>query len=233
MGPSGENRIPALRVSADLRGRVIVGQLWAAPIAVATAASRLESEIEAFCETLRAEWAGRSPAEIPALRPAREFYRLFGIDPTKTRPSSEALLRRLLRGKPLPKISNAVDLGNFMALRFLLPIGLYDADKIDGGVRLEAGAAGRSYVGVRKAEVHLGGRPVLTDDRGPFGNPTADSLRTAVDESTRALWMVVFAPASVPLTEMESNLAVAAETMARHLAVPGTPVETETRLSAA
>ena len=228
MGLPAEPGAPPLEVAPELAGRVLLGQVWAAPVRVGPADPDLEAEIESCSSGLRATHAGRTPAEIADLKPAREFYRVFGIDPTKTRPSSEALLRRVLREKPLPRISNAVDLCNLMALRFLLPIGLYDSRKIDAEVRLQAGEAGESYVGVRKDEVHLGGRPLLIDRRGPFGNPTADSLRTAVTDSTTALWMVVFAPASFPVDRMESNLAMAAEAMQRFLAPPSTPVCTQT-----
>ena len=228
MGLSGAGGAPSLEVAPELVSRVLVGQLWAAPVLVVATGSDLESEIESCSAGLRTGLADRAPAEISELKPAREFYRVFGIDPTKTRPSSEALLRRVLRKKPLPRISNAVDLCNLMALRFLLPIGLYDSQTIVGEVQLKAGEEGESYVGVRKAEVHLGGRPVLSDRRGPFGNPTADSLRTAVTGSTTALWMVVFAPASFPAERMEANLALAAESMRRFLAQPSTPVVTQT-----
>jgi len=231
VGYSGAGGAPPLEVAPELVSRVLVGQVWAAPVQVIATGSDLESEIESCSAGLRTALAGRAPAEIGELKPAREFYRIFGIDPTKTRPSSEALLRRVLRGKPLPRISNAVDLCNLMALRFLLPIGLYDSETIDGEVLLRSGEEGESYVGVRKDEVHLGGRPVLRDRRGPFGNPTADSLRTAVTGSTTALWMVVFAPASFPVERMESNLALAAESMRRFLAQPPTPVITLTSVT--
>jgi DNA/RNA-binding domain of Phe-tRNA-synthetase-like protein len=207
----------------------LLGQVWAAPVAVSAASRDLEDEIAATGERLRREHAGRAPAEIPELQPARELYRIFGIDPTKTRPSSEALLRRVLRSKPLPRISNAVDLGNWMALLFLLPIGLYDAREVEGEVLLRSGNAGELYVGVRKDEVHLQGRPVLADVRGPFGNPTADSLRTAVTDRTRELWMVVFAPAGYPVSRMQANLETVSAAMRRHLRGPG-EVATETQI---
>ena len=215
---------PSLELAPALVSRVLVGQVWASPVEVAPTGADLEAEIESCSAALRADLAGRTPAEITDLQPAREFYRVFGIDPTKTRPSSEALLRRVLRNKPLPRISNAVDLCNLMALRFLLPIGLYDSTTIDGAARLRSGDDGESYVGVRKDQVHLGGRPVLSDRRGPFGNPTADSLRSAVTDSTTALWMVVFAPASFPVERMKANLALAADSMQRFLASSASPV---------
>jgi len=126
----------------------------------------------------------------------------------------------------LSLISNAVDLCNLCALRFLLSIGLYDADKITGPVTFRPGAPGESYAGIRKDDVHLEGRPVLADDAGPFGNPTSDSLRTSVTPSTRSLWMVIFAPSSYRRSRLEADVASACESMARHLAPEGVTVET-------
>jgi DNA/RNA-binding domain of Phe-tRNA-synthetase-like protein len=87
------------------------------------------------------------------------------------------------------------------------------------------------YQGVRKDEVHLEGRPVLADLQGPFGNPTADSLRTAVTTTTRAIWMVIFAPASLPAAQMEAHVSQSCEAMATHLAPPGDHVLTEGRVT--
>jgi len=219
-----------LSLDPDLAGQVLVGTLMAAPVRVVPTSGELEREIREVCAGFRERLAGRTPAQIPELAPARELYRLFGIDPTKTRPSSEKLLRRVLQDRPLPRISNAVDLGNLTALRLHLSIGLYDAEKIDGPVELRPGATGESYEGIASREVHLEGRPVLADRRGPFGNPTADSKRTAVGEATGRVWMTVFAPASVTAPRLEAQMQAAAGWFARHLAGPDGPVRTETGL---
>ena len=122
------------------------------------------------------------------------MYKRVGLDPTKTRPSSEALLRRVRRGDPLPRINSMVDVCNWCSLEFQLPYGLYDAARIDGDVELRIGRDGESYPGIRKDDVNVGGRITLADRAGPFGNPTSDSARTMVTtETTRAL-LVVFAP---------------------------------------
>ena len=127
----------------------------------------------------------------------RSLYRRFGIDPTKTRPSSEALLRRVRRGQAWPAINSLVDVCNECSLASQLPFGLYDVERIVGDVVLRRGCPGEEYEGIRKAVVHLTGRPALFDGRGPFGNPTSDSARTMVTtETTRAL-VVVFAPLEV------------------------------------
>ena len=217
-------------IAEDLQGIVRLGLVGAAPVAVGPAGDLLLAEIEAARAELVKRHVGQSPFDIGGLDPARRLYRAFGIDPTRTRPSSEALLRRALQGKPLPRILNAVDLCNLCALRFLLPIGLYDAALVRGDVTLRRGVPDEMYQGVRKDEVHLEGRPVLADEQGPFGNPTADSLRTAVTTETRALWMVIFGPISLPAAQMETYVRQSCEAMATHLAPPGGPVLTEGRV---
>jgi DNA/RNA-binding domain of Phe-tRNA-synthetase-like protein len=214
---AGNPRPIPLSITAGLRGRVRVGTLEACPVAVGPTGEDLQREIDGFAVELRARYSGRSPAEISEIAPARELYRTFAIDPTKTRPSSEKLLRRVLRKQPLPRISNAVDLGNLLALRFLLPIGLFDSEKIDGSVELRPGLPGESYEGIGSRPVHLEGRPALADERGAFGNPTADSRRTAVEAASRSLWMTVFAPASFPVADLEGHLRRAAEDFRRYL----------------
>ena len=59
-------------------------------------------------------------SEVPGIQNARTFFRTIGIDPTKRRPSSEALLRRAVNGKELYQINNIVDVGNWCSLEFLL-----------------------------------------------------------------------------------------------------------------
>jgi DNA/RNA-binding domain of Phe-tRNA-synthetase-like protein len=125
------------------------------------------------------------------------MYRRFGVDPTKTRPSSEALLRRVRKGDPFPRVNTAVDVCNWCSLETRLPFGLYDAGRIDGGVELRVGRDGEEYQGIRKDAVHLAGRLTVADDRGPFGNPTSDSARTMVTPETTRLLVVVYAPRAV------------------------------------
>jgi DNA/RNA-binding domain of Phe-tRNA-synthetase-like protein len=210
-----------LDLDGEVQGLLRVGVATASPVEAGRRSSALGEEMEELASRLTGRYSGLAPAEIEALGPARELYRSFGIDPTKTRPSSEALLRRVLKGKPLPVILNAVDLCNFLSLKFMLPLGLYDSGKIDGPALIRKGKPGESFTGIRKGEVHLEGRPVLVDRRGPFGNPTSDSLRTSVDGSTTALWLVIFAPASLPRDVMEQHVAEARSTMERHLAAEG------------
>jgi DNA/RNA-binding domain of Phe-tRNA-synthetase-like protein len=193
----------------------------AEPVVVGPAAGPLEREIAALGATLAARHAGKAPAEIDGLDPARRLYKAFGIDPTQTRPSSEALLRRVVQGKPFPRVLNAVDVGNLCSVAFLLPLGLYDLGRVRGEVVLRRGAPGESYAGIRKDAVNVGGRPTLVDEEGPFGNPTSDSLRTCVTTDTKGIAMVIFAPASYPAAALRDHAAFAAERMRSHLGGAG------------
>lgn len=184
---------------------------------VGPAAGPLAAEIGALVARMVAAHAGQSPSSIEGLAPARRLYRALGIDPTSTRPSSEALLRRVLQRKPFPAVNSAVDVCNFCSTSFLLPIGLYDAAQVRGAVILRRGEPGESYPGIRKDAVNVAGRPVLVDEVGPFGNPTSDSLRTSVTEGTSSLFMVIFAPADYSQAALDAHVSFAKQAIDRHL----------------
>jgi len=145
------------------------------------------------------------PQETGAVR---TMYKRVGLDPTKTRPSSEALLRRVRKGDALPRINSLVDVCNWCSLEFQLPYGLYDASRIEGDIELRLGRDGESYPGIRKDDVHVGGRLTLVDRVGPFGNPTSDSARTMVTTSTVSAVVVVFAPAALEAARLDRVLDV-------------------------
>ena len=110
------------------------------------------------------EAARRAPPD--ERQAVRAMYRRLGIDPTKTRPSSEALLRRVKKGDHLPRINTLVDICNWCSLECQLPYGLYDLSRIEPPIELRLGADGEQYEGIRKDAVHVSGRPTLADQRG-------------------------------------------------------------------
>jgi len=213
-------------IEPSVRTVVRLGLVLAQPVAVTEATGALTGEFDALSRDLAGRYRGKTPAEIARLQEARDLYKAFGIDPTRTRPSSEALLRRALKGKSMPRVFNAVDVANLCSLEFLLPLGLYDTAKVRSPIVLRRGRPGESYPGIRKDEVHLEGRPVLADPDGAFGNPTSDSLRGSVGPETRGLYMVIFAPAGYAAEMMAEHVSWARESMARHLAPPGEQVAT-------
>ena len=172
---------------------------------------RLDAPLAAVESKVRAN----PPEDSQAVR---AMYRRIGLDPTKTRPSSEALLRRVRKGDRLPRINTLVDICNWCSLEFQLPYGLYDRAAILPPITLRLGADGESYAGIRKEVVNVAGRMTLADRSGPFGNPTSDSARTMVTEATTSVIAVVFAPASTPPQRLEHVLG---ETAGRLVAYAG------------
>jgi len=165
---------------------------------------------------LEAAEAAARGGDVADTGAARALYRAFGIDPTKTRPSSEALLRRVRRGEPLPRVNTAVDVCNWCSLEVQLPYGLYDADALVPPLALRRGGPGDEYAGIRKEVVHLAGRLALFDARGPFGNPTSDSARTMTSMGTRAVLAVVFAPGTVSRARIGRVLDMTAARLAEY-----------------
>jgi DNA/RNA-binding domain of Phe-tRNA-synthetase-like protein len=144
------------------------------------------------------------------------MYKRVGIDPTKTRPSSEALLRRVRKGDALPRINSLVDVINWTSLESQLPFGLYDLDRIEGAITLRLGQPGEEYAGIRKDVVHVAGRMTLADASGPFGNPTSDSARTMVTTAARRVLVVIFVPVSLAASIGERALATTRERIERY-----------------
>lgn len=194
-----------LRVDAEIESRILAGVLWWSGVD-ASVENPHWPEMDTLAATLLRVHAGRAPSEIPGLEPARRLYRAFGVDPTRTRPSSEALLRRVLKGQDLYRINRLVDAINWGSLAMLLPIGLYDLDRVRGDVEIRVGRPGEAYEGIRKGEVHVAGRLTVADAEGPFGSPTSDSLRTSIRPDTTRAVAVVFAPGDFGRVEMEEGL---------------------------
>jgi DNA/RNA-binding domain of Phe-tRNA-synthetase-like protein len=177
-------------LAPDLATIVRPGVLWLEGATVVEREPRLIAPLAAAEAAVRMH----PPEEIAAVR---TMYKRVGLDPTKTRPSSEALLRRVRRGDQLPRINSMVDVCNWCSLEFQLPYGLYDAAHLNGDVELRLGRDGEAYPGIRKDDVHVDGRITLADATGSFGNPISDSARTMVTSATTRALLVVFAPRDV------------------------------------
>lgn len=141
-------------------------------------------------EIKRAEQAVRT-GEVGSTSRARELYRRFGVDPTRVRPSSEALLRRMKKGEGLPRVNSLVDVANALSVQLQVPVGLYDLEKIAGEeLVIRIGTEGESYEGIGKERVNVAGRICVADAKGACGNPSADSVRTMITtETERAAWI--------------------------------------------
>lgn len=177
---------PSFTLTNRVEERLLLGiNLFDLPSSPAK--SHLDEEIERVCAKMRA-----LEAPPPGFAFSRRLYRGFGVDPTRHRPSSEALWRRVRNGLPFPRLLAAVDATNLISLELQVPFGLYDGDRIQGEVVAQAGSARDGYEGIGRGWINLAGKPMLRDDSGPFGNPSADSARTCVTAATNRLVHVIF-----------------------------------------
>ena len=184
-----------LSVHPDLASRLRLGVLVLQGVVVRDQDAALQAEVEAQGQQVRSRFGGAPSGEVPGTAEARSLYKALGLDPTKTRPSNEALLRRVLKGEALNRVNTLVDALNLASLRFQLPFGLYDLARIEPPVVLRKGGPGEGYEGIRKGFVSVEARPVLVDSRGPFGNPTSDSARTMITLETSRALVIAYAPA--------------------------------------
>lgn len=133
----------------------------------------------------------RGVLESPQVEAVRRAYKALGKDPARYRGSAEALLRRIVAGKGFPQINVVVDAINLVSVESRLPVGLYDAAHVSGGVVFRAGRAGETYKGIGKYDLNLEGLPLFADDVGPHGSATSDSERTMVTSQTTSILAIV------------------------------------------
>ena len=194
-------------LAPELAAIVRPGLIWWSGAAVVARDHRLDPLLTAAEARVRLT----PPADADAVR---TMYKRVGIDPTKTRPSNEALLRRVRKGDTIPRINSLVDIVNWCSLEFQLPYGLYDLSKINGPVTIRLGADGEFYPGIRKDDVNVSGRITVADATGAFGNPTSDSARTMVTTATADALVVIYAPAEIASAQLRRVLDVTASRLA-------------------
>ena len=200
-----------MQVASDVAAVVRPGCCVVDGVTVVMRDARQDAPLRRAAEAMR---TATESAEVTAA--VRTMYKRVGIDPTKTRPSSEALLRRVRRGEDLPRINSLVDIINWCSLESQLPFGLYDLDRLAGDVTCRLGQPGEEYAGIRKDVVHVAGRLTLADNVGPFGNPTSDSARTMVTAATTRALVVIFAPVSVAPPIVDHVLALTRQRIAEY-----------------
>lgn len=149
--------------------------------------SGLWQEIKALGEQYKAELTTESLKLMSGIAATRRVYKACGKDPSRYRPASEALIRRMLQGKELYQIDTLVDLINLASIRFGYSIGGFDAAKFVGDtLTLGVGRAGEPYEGIGRGMINIEGLPVYRDEIGGVGTPTSDNERTKITlETTR------------------------------------------------
>lgn len=152
----------------------------------------LWKEIDAFTRELTTTTETEDIKLQPAIAATRDAYKRCGKDPSRYRPSAEALRRRLMRGLALYQIDTLVDLINLVSLRTGYSIGGFDADKIQGtDLVLGIGRTDEPFEGIGRGVLNIEGLPVYRDLTGGIGTPTSDNERTKMDLETRHILAII------------------------------------------
>lgn len=174
-------KAPALRVlqiEAEIENPDTPEALWA--------------ELEALAADVHGRYAMEMVNKRPAIAATRIAYKACGKEPNRYRPSSEALMRRMVKGLELYRTAAVIDLINLLSVACGHSIGGFDADRIDGDtVTLGIGREGEPYEAIGRGPLNIAGMPVWRDNTGGIGTPTSDNERTKLSPSTRRLLMIV------------------------------------------
>jgi DNA/RNA-binding domain of Phe-tRNA-synthetase-like protein len=162
-------------ICCDIKNDVENKELWAL----------METEMQKLKSVYTLETIKNQP-EIAA---TRQVYKQTGKDPTRYRPSAEALCRRVLKDWELYRISNAVDVINLISIRTGFSIGGFDFDHINGKITAGIGVADEHFEAIGRGVLNIEGLPVLRDELGAIGTPTSDTPRTSIQLHTKRLLM--------------------------------------------
>jgi len=205
-----------LQLDEGLKARisgVTFGMVTISGVTVRERDERLWRQIEALCLQQGREFALDRLSEYEQITSVRGLQKSFGFDPTRYRPSSEALLRRVLKGQGLYQINSAVDVNNLCSLEYLLPMCIYDLRHVIGRVVVRVGEPGEEYPGIGRQVFQAVHKVIIADDSGIMGSTVSDSERTRVTTATTDILMAIYAPAGREPRTVERYAALAGQRM--------------------
>lgn len=173
----------------SLPGWHLVFQRWKASELVSPPDETVLEITEGLSET----FSDRPLTSDPVVAKMRKLFKEAGTDPTRYRPSFEALARRILKGQPFPRVLPAVDLANLLSLIWRVPCCVSDEDTIRPPLSMRIGNPGQTMESLR-GPFNLEGKPLLEDQTGPYSTPITDSKRAAVTADTKDVLFVAYFP---------------------------------------
>jgi len=162
---------------------------------------------KAVYEEVRSKYNVETLKDNPVVRAYRDFYWKLDIDPTKTRSSGEALLRRVLHGEELPRISTVVDAYNLASMQTIIPISGLDADHLAPPFHVRFAKNGETFMGIGMSKpVNLTDKMlVLTDERQVLCvYPYRDSDSTKITEQTRNVLIVGYGALGISIEQLRN-----------------------------
>ena len=160
-------------------------------------------------EEVRTKYNIETLKDNPTVRAYRDFYWNLDIDPTKTRPSGEALLRRVLHGKELPRISTVVDAYNLASLKTIIPISGFDKNQLNPPLQIRFAKNGETFtgIGMNKPITLTDKMLVLADEKRILCiYPYRDSDHTKITRQTRNALMVGYGAPGITEQQLKETV---------------------------
>jgi DNA/RNA-binding domain of Phe-tRNA-synthetase-like protein len=195
-----------IKVSQDIKNLLPnfkVGIIQYSSITVSESPQMLKGRLQLFQESIYFDLEDKPVTDIKGIQEWRTIFKKVGTDPSRYRPSVEALYRRIKKQDYLHTINSAADLNNFFSLQYEVPIGIYDLDKINGAIELRVGKSGDEYTGINGRLINMENKLLTSDTTGPFGSPFVDSERTAVTEASQNAVQVIYLKPSLSVDQCE------------------------------
>lgn len=180
-----------VNISSDLKSKnpnMVLGTLLC-DVKNSAYSTELWQEIEKVSEDIRNKYVLETIKENPQITATRNMYLACGKKPGRYRPSSEALMRRIVKGDSLYQINTLVDLINLLSLKTGYSIGGFDVDYMVGNVEAGIGREGEPYEGIGRGQLNIHNLPILRDEKSAIGTPTSDEVRTAIRPGTSKFFM--------------------------------------------
>ncbi len=184
--------------------------------------AKRNGELERFKEEVfrevREKYSLENLKDLPIFRAYRDFFWRIRIDPTKNRPASEALIRRILAGKPIPNINTLVDAYNLASIKSEVALAAFDEEKLKGELTMRFALEGEEFLGIGmvKPMKLKGGEVVISDsERLVALYPHRDADYSKVTEETRNVLILVCGVPGIPLERLNLAKRIAADYIGR------------------
>lgn len=172
-------------------------------VKVAKSGNELEAFSQEIFSKVKNKYTLDNLKEVPIFRSYRDFFWRVGIDPTKVRPAAEALIRRILAGKTIPRINNVVDSYNLASIKTEVALAAFNRDELIGDLMMRQSKVGEKFLGISMDEptTLTGSEIVIADSEKLVAiYPHRDADISKVTNSTRNILLLICGVPGIDIT---------------------------------
>ena len=195
-----------ITISPELKATVPdfkIGIIHYHNIEVSDSPQMVKGRLRLFQEKLYFDLLEKQLTDFDGIKEWRDIFKKVGTDPSRYRPSAEALYRRIKKQQYIETIHSAADLNNFFSLQYEIPLGIYDLDKLKGDISITIGTDEDEYLGINERTIHMEKKILTKDAVGPFGSPFVDSKRSAVTLGTKNAIQLIYLKPNMNVDQAE------------------------------